>query len=366
MDRTCRRRAEVGAGGLDEPRAAPAGLGRLVVRRQQRGRLSFADALHEGRLGRWPTASSPSRPAADAAVRRPPCPPPDGVPPDRARPPNGRAAAPAGCPGPHADPRRRPLARPPPPDAATHPLRSARASRCAPSTQPLHPAGPARRSCSHLLLTTPAPSVAPPLVQVSLVAIRCTRPPHPSFDASRSARLSCRPTRRCRLLRGADLHDPGFVRPRYDLAPTACRHPRPVGHADRLARPDRQDRAAARDAAVGDQRGRVSVRAGAAPGRLPRGPADHRRGHRPRPARRRAARALGRADAAAQHPARIGAVHGGHGRVRGADAGVPAEAARRRRGGRPAACEQVPDRTDLQHRATPAVGCCGRCSPGTA
>ncbi|HEX7265827.1 MAG TPA: sigma-70 family RNA polymerase sigma factor [Streptosporangiaceae bacterium] len=38
---------------LDEQLAAHEGLVRLVVRRQQRGELPFADALHEGRLGLW-------------------------------------------------------------------------------------------------------------------------------------------------------------------------------------------------------------------------------------------------------------------------------------------------------------------------
>ena len=46
MDRMCRGWAGVGAGPLDEQLAAHEGLVRLVVRRQQRGRLSFADALH--------------------------------------------------------------------------------------------------------------------------------------------------------------------------------------------------------------------------------------------------------------------------------------------------------------------------------
>ena len=53
MDRVCRSRAGVGVGPLDERLAAHEGLVRLVVRRQQRGRLPFADALHEGRLGLW-------------------------------------------------------------------------------------------------------------------------------------------------------------------------------------------------------------------------------------------------------------------------------------------------------------------------
>jgi RNA polymerase sigma factor (sigma-70 family) len=43
----------VGAGTLSEQLAAHEGLVRLVVRRQQRGELPFADALHEGRLGLW-------------------------------------------------------------------------------------------------------------------------------------------------------------------------------------------------------------------------------------------------------------------------------------------------------------------------
>ena len=53
MDRTCRSRAGVGAGALDDQLTAHEGLVRLVVRRQQRGGLPFADALHEGRLGLW-------------------------------------------------------------------------------------------------------------------------------------------------------------------------------------------------------------------------------------------------------------------------------------------------------------------------
>ena len=53
MERVCRSRAGVGAGPLDDQLAAHEGLVRLVVRRQQRGQLPFADALHEGRLGLW-------------------------------------------------------------------------------------------------------------------------------------------------------------------------------------------------------------------------------------------------------------------------------------------------------------------------
>ena len=53
MEQRCRSRAGVGGGPLDERLAAHEGLVRLVVRRQQRGALSFADALHEGRLGLW-------------------------------------------------------------------------------------------------------------------------------------------------------------------------------------------------------------------------------------------------------------------------------------------------------------------------
>lgn len=53
MDRVCRSWAGAGAGGGDAQLAAHEGLVRLVVRRQQRGALSFADALHEGRLGLW-------------------------------------------------------------------------------------------------------------------------------------------------------------------------------------------------------------------------------------------------------------------------------------------------------------------------
>jgi RNA polymerase sigma factor (sigma-70 family) len=53
MDQWSKGRAGVGAGALDEQVAAHEGLVRLVVRRQQRGGLAFADALHEGRLGLW-------------------------------------------------------------------------------------------------------------------------------------------------------------------------------------------------------------------------------------------------------------------------------------------------------------------------
>ena len=53
MDRRCRTRASVEVGALDEQLAAHEGLVRWVVRRQQRGVLSFADALHAGRLGLW-------------------------------------------------------------------------------------------------------------------------------------------------------------------------------------------------------------------------------------------------------------------------------------------------------------------------
>lgn len=53
MDASCRSWAGVGVGVLDEQLAAHEGLVRLVVRRQQRGGLPFADALHEGRLGLW-------------------------------------------------------------------------------------------------------------------------------------------------------------------------------------------------------------------------------------------------------------------------------------------------------------------------
>lgn len=53
MDRVCRSWAGAGVGRLDEQLAAHEGLVRLVVRRQQRGALPFADALHEGRLGLW-------------------------------------------------------------------------------------------------------------------------------------------------------------------------------------------------------------------------------------------------------------------------------------------------------------------------
>ena len=53
MDQMCRSRAGAGAGVLDDQLAAHEGLVRLVVRRQQRGALPFADALHEGRLGLW-------------------------------------------------------------------------------------------------------------------------------------------------------------------------------------------------------------------------------------------------------------------------------------------------------------------------
>ena len=40
-------------GGVEAAMAEHEGLVRLVVRRQQRGELPFADALHEGRLGLW-------------------------------------------------------------------------------------------------------------------------------------------------------------------------------------------------------------------------------------------------------------------------------------------------------------------------
>jgi RNA polymerase sigma factor (sigma-70 family) len=53
MERVCRSRAGVGVGPPDDQLAAHEGLVRLVVRRQQRGTLTFADALHEGRLGLW-------------------------------------------------------------------------------------------------------------------------------------------------------------------------------------------------------------------------------------------------------------------------------------------------------------------------
>jgi RNA polymerase sigma factor (sigma-70 family) len=53
MDQMCRSRAGAGAGVLDDQLAAHEGLVRLVVRRQQRGALPFADALHAGRLGLW-------------------------------------------------------------------------------------------------------------------------------------------------------------------------------------------------------------------------------------------------------------------------------------------------------------------------
>jgi len=53
MDQHCRSRAGVGPGVLDDQLAAHEGLVRLVVRRQQRRGLPFADALHAGRLGLW-------------------------------------------------------------------------------------------------------------------------------------------------------------------------------------------------------------------------------------------------------------------------------------------------------------------------
>jgi len=53
MRESSRMRAGVGAGEVDERLAAHEGLVRWVVRRQQRGALPFADALHEGRLGLW-------------------------------------------------------------------------------------------------------------------------------------------------------------------------------------------------------------------------------------------------------------------------------------------------------------------------
>jgi RNA polymerase sigma factor (sigma-70 family) len=53
MEAWCRSQAGAGVGTLGERLAAHEGLVRQVVRRQQRGGLPFADALHEGRLGLW-------------------------------------------------------------------------------------------------------------------------------------------------------------------------------------------------------------------------------------------------------------------------------------------------------------------------
>ena len=53
MNESTRACAAAGGGSLDEALAAHEGLVRWVVRRQQRGGLSFADARHEGRLGLW-------------------------------------------------------------------------------------------------------------------------------------------------------------------------------------------------------------------------------------------------------------------------------------------------------------------------
>ena len=53
MERWSKRRAGVEAGAVSAGLAAHEGLVRSVVRRQRRGGLSFADALHEGRLGLW-------------------------------------------------------------------------------------------------------------------------------------------------------------------------------------------------------------------------------------------------------------------------------------------------------------------------
>ena len=53
MERVCRSRAGVGVGLLEDQVAAHEGLVRWVVRRQRRGGLSFADALHAGRVGLW-------------------------------------------------------------------------------------------------------------------------------------------------------------------------------------------------------------------------------------------------------------------------------------------------------------------------
>lgn len=53
MERRSKSRAGVEAGAASAGLAAHAGLVRWVVRRQRRGGLSFAAALHEGRLGLW-------------------------------------------------------------------------------------------------------------------------------------------------------------------------------------------------------------------------------------------------------------------------------------------------------------------------
>ena len=53
MERWSKSRAGVEVGAVSAGLAAHEGLVRCVVRRQRRGELSFADALHAGRLGLW-------------------------------------------------------------------------------------------------------------------------------------------------------------------------------------------------------------------------------------------------------------------------------------------------------------------------
>ena len=53
MERWSKSRAGVEVGAVSAGLAAHEGLVRAVVWRQRRGGLSFADALHEGRLGLW-------------------------------------------------------------------------------------------------------------------------------------------------------------------------------------------------------------------------------------------------------------------------------------------------------------------------
>lgn len=53
MQESTRGPTALKAGGVEAAMAEHEGLVRLVVRRQQRGGLAFADALHEGRLGLW-------------------------------------------------------------------------------------------------------------------------------------------------------------------------------------------------------------------------------------------------------------------------------------------------------------------------
>jgi RNA polymerase sigma factor (sigma-70 family) len=53
MEESTRGPTKQQVGGVDAALAAHEGLVRWVVRRQQRGMLPLADALHEGRLGLW-------------------------------------------------------------------------------------------------------------------------------------------------------------------------------------------------------------------------------------------------------------------------------------------------------------------------